>query len=571
MRKRRKLEKEAKLCFSIATGQEKCPRKSCPYSHDPELFLKQKEPDIGDYCYIFATTGHCPYGLACRFASAHLKDNANFTDEERMASPTDSLSTNNLKKEVQVQLRSRRYPLPRATAALQALKALNTIPDGEEEEQEQEEANKTEKDHTKETENEKEKEKEKENDKGTEHKELMELETKDGKENEQTGSSPSQLKPSVLDKPSSWDTEVPLRKEEKKKVNFKDQLYLAPLTTVGNLPFRRICKRFGVDITCGEMALATNLLQGHISEWALIKRHPCEDVFGAQIAGAHPHEMTRCAEVLANEMELDFIDINAGCPIDLIVNKGMGSAMLERKNRIRGVLRGMSSVVSCPVTIKIRIGKSEKAPNAHKLMPLFADWGADAITLHGRSRLQRYSREADWGYIQRCVQTVNVPVIGNGDIYSWQEAEEQKAKSGVSSIMVARGALIKPWIFTELKERRDWDISSSERFEMLRDFTNYGLLHWGSDTKGVERTRDFLLQWLSFLFRYVPVGLLEKLPPRLKDRPPAYYGRNDLETLMSSPNVSDWIKISELLLGRVPSNFSFTPKHGSHAYSLSEG
>uniref|UniRef100_A0A2D4F5M3 tRNA-dihydrouridine(47) synthase [NAD(P)(+)] n=3 Tax=Micrurus TaxID=8634 RepID=A0A2D4F5M3_MICCO len=139
-------------------------------------------------------------------------------------------------------------------------------------------------------------------------------------------------------------------------------------------------------------------------------------------------------------------------------------------------------------------------------------------------------------------------------------------QSGVSGIMIARGALIKPWIFTEIKEQRHWDISSRERLNILQDYTNYGLEHWGSDTQGVEKTRRFLLEWLSFLCRYIPVGLLEHPPQRINERPPYYVGRDYLETLMASQNVDDWIKISEMLLGHVPANFSFLPKHKANSY-----
>ena len=109
------------------------------------------------------------------------------------------------------------------------------------------------------------------------------------------------------------------------------------------------------------------------------------------------------------------------------------------------------------------------------------------------------------------------------------------SSTNVDGIMIARGALYKPWIFTEIKEQRDWDISSSERFDILRRFSNYGLEHWGSDTQGVETTRKFLLEWLSFFYRYIPVGVLERVPHRLNERAPPYIGRNDLETLMASP------------------------------------
>ena len=96
--------------------------------------------------------------------------------------------------------------------------------------------------------------------------------------------------------------------------------------------------------------------------------------------------------------------------------------------------------------------------------------------------------------------------------------------------------------------------------------SQFGLEHWGTDDLGVARVRKFLLEWLSFLHRYVPVGLLERLPGRLQDRPPAFVGRDDLETLMASPSAADWVRITEMLLGPVPDNYSFTPKHKANAY-----
>jgi len=239
----------------------------------------------------------------------------------------------------------------------------------------------------------------------------------------------------------------------------------------------------------------------------------------------------------------------------------------------------------------MRTGWSDSEPIAHVLQPKIQSWQIDGIAafmIHGRSRLQRYSRLANWDYISQvaCSQSPDlpqIPLIGNGDIFSHVDYEEKilkhvssgeegEASGGnknnlIPTAMLGRGALIKPWLPTEIKERRYWDISSTERFEMLKDFVRFGLEHWGSDQQGVNHTRRFLLEWLSFLYRYVPVGLLEVLPQQMNNRPPPHMcGRNDLETLMMSKQCADWIKLSEMLLGPVPEGFMFEPKHKANSY-----
>ncbi len=171
-------------------------------------------------------------------------------------------------------------------------------------------------------------------------------------------------------------------------------------------------------------------------------------------------------------------------------------------------------------------------------------------------------------------------MIGNGDIFSYTDYEEKILKNvekcdengGVNNLipcaMLGRGALIKPWLPMEIKERRHFDISASERLDMLKNFTHWGLEHWGSDQQGVNRTRRFLLEWLSFLHRYVPVGMLEVLPQQMNQRPPNNLcGRSDLETIMLSKSCADWIKLSQMLLGPVPDDFRFEPKHKANSFA----
>ncbi|NP_001079662.1 tRNA-dihydrouridine(47) synthase [NAD(P)(+)]-like [Xenopus laevis] len=515
---------ENKLCPSVT---QECASKcffgdKCKFSHDVAKYVSQKPEDIRPNCHLYETFGKCIYGVTCRFAKSHLgEDFKNIINEELMKEWEGKvLVKNSLDKSLKEQLRKKKVVFEKSDKYLKlcfksgdSSKMKNPV---------------------------------------VKEDSAVQVTQKD---------SPITTVGAVTD-----EDVIKLRPCEKKTIDFRNKLYLAPLTTCGNLPFRRICKRLGADITCGEMAMCTNLLQGQPSEWALLKRHHSEDIFGVQLEGAFPDTMTKCAELLNRTIDVDFVDINVGCPIDLVYKKGGGCGLMNRTNKFEQIVKGMNSVLDVPLTVKIRTGVQEKVNIAHKLIPNLRDWGVSLVTLHGRSREQRYTKLANWEYIDQCAKIASpVPLFGNGDIISYEDAN-RALQTGVAGVMLARGALFKPWLFTEIKEQRHWDISSTERFDILKDFTNYGLEHWGSDCQGVEKTRKFMLEWLSFLCRYIPVGLLEHVPQKINERPPYYMGRDYLETLMASQNVTDWIKISEMLLGPVPPNFTFLPKHKANSY-----
>lgn len=379
----------------------------------------------------------------------------------------------------------------------------------------------------------------------------------------------------VSDEPAARPTQTAERLREvmarqaSRRGLFTNKLVLAPLTTVGNLPFRRICKSFGADVTVSEMAVVFNLNRLQKNEWSLLRRHESEDIFGIQLAVSRPQEAATFAQALeASGFSYDFLDINCGCPVEKIVKSGCGCGLWERTGRLRDVVENLALHQSQPVSIKCRIGPDEDAPTLHRQIHQYATWGAAAVTVHGRSRKQRYTKFANWDYVEQCAQLTPLPVTGNGDVLSLEDVLEHRAQQPhVTSHMIGRGALIKPWLFEEIKSGQVKDISSSERLDMLKEFCRCGMAHWGADERGVMTTRRFLCEWLSFLHRYVPVGLLERLPQRINERPPYYEGRDELETLMSSDSVTDWIRISELLLGPVEEKFRFTPKHKSNSYT----
>lgn len=400
-------------------------------------------------------------------------------------------------------------------------------------------------------------------------------------------------------------SEPPFKASEKRRIYFGPETpVLAPLTTQGNLPFRRLCVDLGAQVTYSEMALALPLIQGQKGEWALMKAHESEisppryapkdksliatydnskDLkFGAQISASKPWQALKAAEVMSNMLpHLRVIDLNCGCPIELVYRTGAGSALLDSPSKLEKIIRGMNAVSGeIPITAKIRMGTKDGKPTATRLIERLAFGGAEwgdrlgppgcaAITLHGRSRQQRYTRSADWSYIAECAaeikaynekkddltDTANEPdarhlqngerlyFIGNGDCYSHIDYYNHIDNARVDSVMIARGALIKPWLFEEIEKGQYLDKSASERLAYVEKFARYGLQAWGSDEMGLGLTRRFLLEWLSFAHRYVPIGILDHLPPNLQDRPPVYRGRNDLETLLSSDNYKDWIKI----------------------------
>eukprot|EP01135_Chromosphaera_perkinsii_P004366 Nk52_evm17s279 gene=Nk52_evmTU17s279 len=545
------------LCKAFVS-EKGCSYENCKYSHDVKGYLERKPADLGETCVNFEVKGECRFGITCRFHKQHTAEGGKqiVNEEKKKYVAEHPVETNILTREMQAKLRKREIRFPVSDSYVSCSKKANSrrnnnkSSDGEKPPANMSVSCEA---------------------VSNMFKKLVDEDVEDMLLQE--GVSLTSRKGIVSYKDEEG---IKFRTVEKKQVDFSDKLYLAPLTTVGNLPFRRIGKEFGADITCGEMAMSTQLLQGHMSEWALVNRHHTEDIFGIQVCGSFSDTMSRSAELLCNYSDVDFIDINCGCPIDLVFNKGAGSALIGRSERLETIVRGMSSVMSIPLTLKTRTGIKSKQSVTHKLAPQIRDWGVSVLTVHGRSREQRYTSLANWDYVYDVAKACRpLPVFGNGDILTYEDYNDHVKRLNESNdsdvkftgAMIARGALIKPWVFQEIKEQRHWDISSGERFDILKRFCNYGLEHWGSDTAGVENTRRFLLEWLSFLYRYVPVGLLEVVPQRMNQRPEAFYGRNDLETLMGSPDCKDWVKLSEMLLGPTHPDFEFVPKHKANSYS----
>lgn len=327
------------------------------------------------------------------------------------------------------------------------------------------------------------------------------------------------------------------------------------MTKGSNLPFRRLCREFGADVTVGEMAVAKKIVQRRRGELALLRVHPDDHPFGAQLADRNPETLAKAAAV-AEERGADFIDLNCGCPIDHFTRKGLGSRLLERPRRLGVLIKAMCDAVDVPITVKIRLGWNERQVNFLEVARVAQEEGAAAISMHGRTREQRYTRAADWDAIAELKQAVSIPVIGNGDLLTYWEFHDRWERAGCDALMTARGALVKPWIFQEVKERRTIHKTAPERMVMLRRYVELATEHFGDDDYARERIFEFLVWHLGFFCRYrhLPREEFETAAfehPLLQTRHGATVTGDPLEDLMQRADAPAHEHLARVALGEL--------------------
>lgn len=276
---------------------------------------------------------------------------------------------------------------------------------------------------------------------------------------------------------------------------------MAPMTRGTDLPFRRLAREWGAEVCYGEMAYAHKLVGRGPGDRPLLRRHPSEGIFGAQLAGKEPEVMAEGARIAA-DLGADFVDVNLGCPIDEVTRRGFGASLLRRATKVASIVEAMKRAVPIPVTLKLRLGWEDDKPTFLKIARAATEAGADAIALHARSRAQRYRRAADWSKVKELVEAVPVPVIGNGDVFLGGDARLRMAETGCAAVMVGRWALAKPWIFREHAEGSDLSLDAEERLAILRRYVELCREHFGDDEKGRTRTRRFLVFHQDFFRRY---------------------------------------------------------------------
>ena len=226
-------------------------------------------------------------------------------------------------------------------------------------------------------------------------------------------------------------------------------IILAPMAGVTDLPFRLLCHEQGAGMAVTEMVSAKAILYKNKNTKELMAVDPAEGPVAVQLFGSDPEIM---AEIAAQIEDGPFaaIDVNMGCPVPKIVNNGEGSALMKNPKLVYEIVSAMVKAIDKPVTVKIRKGFDDSCINAVEIAKIIEEAGAAAVAVHGRTREQYYSGQADWDIIRQVKEAVSIPVIGNGDVTSPQKAEELVKQTGCDGIMIARGAQGNPWIFSEM-------------------------------------------------------------------------------------------------------------------------
>ena len=288
----------------------------------------------------------------------------------------------------------------------------------------------------------------------------------------------------------------------------KDPFVLAPMAAITDSPFRSFMKRYGVGIVVSELVSATGLEYSSEKTKELMHFEELQRPVGIQLFGENPEHMAKAAQYVQS-LGADFVDVNFGCPVPKVVKKGAGSAMLKDLKAMEILLASMVKAVQIPVTIKIRTGWEASQRNADQVAQLAYDQGITWVAIHGRTRAQGYEGQADWDYIGQVKAKAKLPIIGNGDIVTASQAVAALKTYGCDGVMIGRGALKNPFIFSEAKSL--WSPESfryqrSSYVELVRDL--YTTLNQQYSERLVAIQFKKLVVWLATGYPYA--ALLRK-------------------------------------------------------------
>jgi len=278
-------------------------------------------------------------------------------------------------------------------------------------------------------------------------------------------------------------------------------LYLAPMAGVSDKIFRQFCKERGADVLVTEFVSAEGVFRRNERTREYLDFDECERPLGVQLFGGHAEHMAEAARHVIDWVQPDFIDLNFGCPVNKVVAKNGGSALLKDCPTLAAVAGAVvQAAAPVPVTAKIRIGWCENSINAPDVARILEDLGIAAIAVHGRTRSQGYSGAADWEVIGQVAAAVDVPVIGNGDITCAADVARRRTETGIAGIMIGRAAMSAPWIFEQIKhELATGELlpppDLSERWALIQRHCELAVEEWQHENNALRSMRSRLMAY----------------------------------------------------------------------------
>ena len=278
-------------------------------------------------------------------------------------------------------------------------------------------------------------------------------------------------------------------------------LYLAPMAGVSDKIFRQLCKEYGADILTTEFVSAEGIFRRNERTREYLDFDEIERPIGVQLFGANVEHMAEAARQVVDWVRPDFIDLNFGCPVNKVVSKNGGSALLKDCPTLSSVAGAVAKAVApLPVTAKIRIGWDADSINAVRVARLLVDLGITAITVHGRTRAQGYSGAADWNVIGEVAAAVPVPVVGNGDLTSAVDVAKRRRESGIAGAMIGRAAMSAPWIFQQTKSYLATGMTgdppdAAEKWRLILRHCQLAVREWGVEEPAIRSMRARLMAY----------------------------------------------------------------------------
>src|SRR5438477_4604029 len=278
-------------------------------------------------------------------------------------------------------------------------------------------------------------------------------------------------------------------------------LYLAPMAGVSDKIFRQLCKEHGADVLTTEFVSAEGIFRRNERTREYLDFDQIERPIGVQLFGANAEHMAEAAKQVVDWVQPDFIDLNFGCPVNKVVCKNGGSALLKDCPTLASVANAVvRAIAPLPTTAKIRIGWDADSVNAVRVARILADAGIAALTVHGRTRAQGYSGAADWNVIGEVAAAVSIPVIANGDLGSAADVAKRRRETGIAGAMIGRAAMSTPWIFHETKRYlASGDIvdppTLDERWKLILRHCELIVSEWGAEEPAIRSMRARLMAY----------------------------------------------------------------------------